>query len=95
MNELQLQIGGRPVIKEEVDTLAKRYPLMDSAMYLCWMGLAFQEPIDDDDETANEADVSEEDEFEATSTGEDAQDNAQRSARSSVLPLHFVLSLKK
>ncbi|KAH0767859.1 hypothetical protein KY285_003730 [Solanum tuberosum] len=54
MVELQLRIGGRPVTEDKMATLAEHYPLTDSAMYLCWIGPAFQERIDDDDTTADE-----------------------------------------
>ncbi|WMV40894.1 hypothetical protein MTR67_034279 [Solanum verrucosum] len=62
MTDLQLRVGGRPVSENEMATLAERYPLTDIAMYLCRMGPAFQEPIDDDDDaTVAEVDDSNED----------------------------------
>uniref|UniRef100_M1DBI3 Uncharacterized protein n=1 Tax=Solanum tuberosum TaxID=4113 RepID=M1DBI3_SOLTU len=62
MADLQLRVGGRPVSEDEMVTLAERYPLTDSAMYLCQMGPTFQEPIDDDDDaTVDEEDGSDED----------------------------------
>ncbi|KAH0765489.1 hypothetical protein KY285_001360 [Solanum tuberosum] len=67
MAELQLRIGGRPVTEDEMETLAEHYPLTDRAMYMCRMGPAFQEPIDDDDATADEKDGSEEDKSNNTS----------------------------
>uniref|UniRef100_M1DZV0 Uncharacterized protein n=1 Tax=Solanum tuberosum TaxID=4113 RepID=M1DZV0_SOLTU len=56
MVELQLRIGGHPVTEEMMVTWVERYPLRDSTMYMCRMGPAFQEPIDDDDTTADEED---------------------------------------
>lgn len=49
MTELHLRISGRPTIDKEMATLAKRYPLTDSAMYMWRMGSAFQEQLDDDE----------------------------------------------
>lgn len=49
MAELQFYIGCYPVSKDEMATLAECYPLFDSALYMCWMGPTFQEPIHDDD----------------------------------------------
>ncbi|KAH0679869.1 hypothetical protein KY284_020954 [Solanum tuberosum] len=54
--ELKLRIGGRLVTEDEMVTLVERYPLTDSAMYTCQMGSTFQEPIDDDDATADDED---------------------------------------
>ncbi|KAH0679294.1 hypothetical protein KY284_020379 [Solanum tuberosum] len=54
MAEMQLRIGGRPVTDDEMETLADRYPLIDSAAFLCKSGPAFLEPIDDDEATADE-----------------------------------------
>ena len=68
IEELQLCIGGRPVTKEEMDTLVD--PLTDSVMHMCRMGPAFQEPINDDD--TDEDDGLAEDKFEAIDTGDDA-----------------------
>ncbi|KAG5580086.1 hypothetical protein H5410_050713 [Solanum commersonii] len=50
-----LRIGGHPVTDDEMETLADRYPLIDSATFLCKSGPAFLEPLDDDEATANEA----------------------------------------
>ncbi|KAG5572939.1 hypothetical protein H5410_062705 [Solanum commersonii] len=55
MAELQLRIGGRPVTDEEIETLADRYSLTESAAFLCRSGLTFMEPLDDDEATADEA----------------------------------------
>ncbi|KAH0636546.1 hypothetical protein KY290_036970 [Solanum tuberosum] len=55
MAELQLQIGGHPVTDEEIETLADRYPLTESAAFLCRSGPAFMEPLDDDEVTADVA----------------------------------------
>ncbi|KAH0636624.1 hypothetical protein KY289_036539 [Solanum tuberosum] len=59
MAELQLLISGRPVTEDEMETLAESYPLTNSTMYMCQMGLAFQEHIDDDDTTSDKEDGSE------------------------------------
>ncbi|KAG5581212.1 hypothetical protein H5410_051839 [Solanum commersonii] len=59
--ELPLQIGGRPVTDKEMETLADRYPLIESAAFLCRSGLAFMEPLDNDEATADEARDDEED----------------------------------
>uniref|UniRef100_M1DV00 Uncharacterized protein n=1 Tax=Solanum tuberosum TaxID=4113 RepID=M1DV00_SOLTU len=69
MAELQLRIGGRLVTEDKMATVAEHYPLTDSAMYLCRMGPAFQEPIDDDDATADEEDGSDEDASDDTGPG--------------------------
>ncbi|KAG5576664.1 hypothetical protein H5410_056798, partial [Solanum commersonii] len=74
MAELQLRIGGRPVTEDKMETLEERYPLMDSAMYMCQIGLAFQEAIDNDDATANEEDGSEEDKSDDIGPGDDDTD---------------------
>ncbi|KAH0689616.1 hypothetical protein KY289_016974 [Solanum tuberosum] len=55
MAELQLRIGGRPVTDAEMETMAERYPLSESAAFLCKTGPAFVEPLDDDEPTADEA----------------------------------------
>ncbi|KAH0724926.1 hypothetical protein KY284_000791 [Solanum tuberosum] len=62
MDELQLWIGGRPVTEDEMATLAERYPLTDSTIYMCRMGPVFQEPVDGDDSTTDKEDGSEKDE---------------------------------
>ncbi|KAH0754315.1 hypothetical protein KY290_024585 [Solanum tuberosum] len=48
MAELQLRIGGRPFTDAEMETMAERYPLTESATFLCRTGPAFLEPLDDD-----------------------------------------------
>ncbi|KAG5583925.1 hypothetical protein H5410_044359 [Solanum commersonii] len=48
MAELQLRIGGRPVTDAEMATMAERYPLSESAIFLCKTGPAFLEPLDND-----------------------------------------------
>uniref|UniRef100_M1DYX5 Putative plant transposon protein domain-containing protein n=1 Tax=Solanum tuberosum TaxID=4113 RepID=M1DYX5_SOLTU len=55
MAELQLRIGDRPVTDEKMVTMAERYPLTESAAFLCRTGPAFLEPLDDDEVTADEA----------------------------------------
>lgn len=76
MAELQLRISGRPVTEEKMDTLVERYPLKNNDMYMCRMGPIFQEPIDDDDGMTDEEDGSNKDEFEATSTRDNASDTS-------------------
>uniref|UniRef100_M1DG69 Putative plant transposon protein domain-containing protein n=1 Tax=Solanum tuberosum TaxID=4113 RepID=M1DG69_SOLTU len=61
MTELQLRICGRPVTDAEMETMAERYPLTESAVFLCRTGPAFLEPLDDDEATADEAMDDEED----------------------------------
>ncbi|KAH0773550.1 hypothetical protein KY290_010687 [Solanum tuberosum] len=55
MVELQLRINGHPVTDAEMETMAERYPLFESAVFLCKIGPAFLEPLDDDETTAYEA----------------------------------------
>ncbi|KAG5611527.1 hypothetical protein H5410_022808 [Solanum commersonii] len=64
-------LGGHPVTEDEMDTLAKRYLLMDWAMYMCQIGPAFQEPINDDNATGDDEDGSVEDESDDTGLGDD------------------------
>ncbi|KAG5615804.1 hypothetical protein H5410_015628, partial [Solanum commersonii] len=59
--ELQLRIGGCLVTDEEIETLADRYLLIESATFLCKSGPAFMEPLDDDEATADDAINDEED----------------------------------
>ncbi|KAH0712076.1 hypothetical protein KY289_008035 [Solanum tuberosum] len=61
MAELQLRIGGRPVIDEEMATMVERYPLTESAAFLCRTSPAFLEPLDDDEAIDDEAMDDEED----------------------------------
>ncbi|KAH0715114.1 hypothetical protein KY284_008019 [Solanum tuberosum] len=61
MAELQLRIGGGPVTDAKMETMAERYPLTESAAFLCRTGPAFLEPLDDDEATADEAMDDEED----------------------------------
>uniref|UniRef100_M1E149 Putative plant transposon protein domain-containing protein n=1 Tax=Solanum tuberosum TaxID=4113 RepID=M1E149_SOLTU len=61
MEELHLQIGGHPVTDAEMETMAERYPLTESASFLCRTGPAFLEPLDDDEAIADEAMDDEED----------------------------------
>ncbi|KAG5590026.1 hypothetical protein H5410_040540 [Solanum commersonii] len=70
MAELQLRIGGRLMIEDEMATLAEHYPLTDSVMYLFRMGPAFQEPIDDDDAIADAEDGSDEEASDDTGPGD-------------------------
>ncbi|KAG5585418.1 hypothetical protein H5410_045852 [Solanum commersonii] len=74
VTELQLSIGGHSVTEDEMATLAEHYPLTDSAMYMCWMGPTFQEPIDDDDTIADEEYGSNEDESHDVGPGDDDTD---------------------
>ncbi|KAG5607032.1 hypothetical protein H5410_028524 [Solanum commersonii] len=55
MAKLQLRIGGRPVTDAEMETMAERYPLTESAAFLCRTGPAFLEPLDNDNATIDEA----------------------------------------
>uniref|UniRef100_M1DZQ9 Uncharacterized protein n=1 Tax=Solanum tuberosum TaxID=4113 RepID=M1DZQ9_SOLTU len=55
MAKLQLQIGGRPVTNEEMETLADQYPLFESATFLYRSGPTFLEPLDDDEATVDKA----------------------------------------
>ncbi|KAG5590178.1 hypothetical protein H5410_040692 [Solanum commersonii] len=41
MEELQLRIGGHPVIDEKLETLVDRYPLIEIAAFLCRLVLLF------------------------------------------------------
>ncbi|KAH0650410.1 hypothetical protein KY284_030322 [Solanum tuberosum] len=93
MAELQLWIGGRPVTENEMETLAKRYPLTDSAMYMCRMGPAFQEPIDDDDATANKEDGLEEDELDDTSPGDDDTDAGDGDGNAASMAMDFATNV--
>ncbi|KAG5599531.1 hypothetical protein H5410_030901 [Solanum commersonii] len=61
MTYLQLHIGGRPVTDDEMETMMERYPLTESAAFLCRIGPAFLEPLDDDEATDDEAMNDEED----------------------------------
>ncbi|KAH0655201.1 hypothetical protein KY285_030083 [Solanum tuberosum] len=61
MAKLQLRISGRPVTDEDMETMAERYRLTESAAFLCRTGPAFLEPLDDDEATADEAMDNEED----------------------------------
>uniref|UniRef100_M1DVE2 Uncharacterized protein n=1 Tax=Solanum tuberosum TaxID=4113 RepID=M1DVE2_SOLTU len=61
MAELQLRIGGCPVTDAEMETIAERYPLIESATFLCRTGPTFLEPLDDDEATADETVDEEED----------------------------------
>jgi len=58
------------VTEDEIATLAEGYPLTDSVMYMCRMVLAFQEPIDDNDATADDKDGLAEDESDDTGPGD-------------------------
>uniref|UniRef100_M1DXM9 Putative plant transposon protein domain-containing protein n=1 Tax=Solanum tuberosum TaxID=4113 RepID=M1DXM9_SOLTU len=61
MAELQLRIGDRHVTNDEMETMTERYPLTESAAFLCKTGPAFLEHLDDDEATVNEAMDDEED----------------------------------
>ncbi|KAH0763513.1 hypothetical protein KY290_019586 [Solanum tuberosum] len=61
MAKLQLRIGGRPVTDAEMETMAERYPLTESASFLCRTGPAFLEPLDDNEATVDKAMDDEED----------------------------------
>ncbi|KAH0661209.1 hypothetical protein KY284_026140 [Solanum tuberosum] len=68
MTELQLWIGGRPITDEEMETLADRYILTETAVFLCRSGPSFMKPLDDDEATTDEA----MDDEEADAVDEDA-----------------------
>ncbi|KAG5571888.1 hypothetical protein H5410_061654 [Solanum commersonii] len=55
MAELQLRIDGHPFTDAEMEMMAERYPLSESEVFLCKIGPAFLEPLDDDEATAYEA----------------------------------------
>ncbi|KAH0757461.1 hypothetical protein KY290_020954 [Solanum tuberosum] len=93
MAELQLWIGGRPVTEDEMETLAERYPLTDSAMHMCRMGPAFQEPIDDNAATADEEDGSEEDELDDTSLGDDDTDAGDGDGNAASMAMEFATNV--
>uniref|UniRef100_M1DNL5 Putative plant transposon protein domain-containing protein n=1 Tax=Solanum tuberosum TaxID=4113 RepID=M1DNL5_SOLTU len=50
MAELQLRIGGRHVTDAEMEMMAERYPLSESAAFMCKIGPAFLKPLADDEE---------------------------------------------
>ncbi|KAG5595767.1 hypothetical protein H5410_036999 [Solanum commersonii] len=81
MAELQLRIGSHSVTEDELETLAERYLLTDSVMYMCWIGLVFQEPIDDYDATTDEDDGPEEDESNDIGPGDDDTDTGDSDGR--------------
>ncbi|KAG5628010.1 hypothetical protein H5410_013228 [Solanum commersonii] len=89
MPELQLWIGGHPVIEDEMETLAERYPLTDSTMYMYQMRPAFQEPIDDNDATADKEDGSEKDKSYDTGPGDDDIDADDRDANATLMAMDF------
>lgn len=93
MAELQLRIGGRSVTENEMETLAERYHLTDSAMYMCWMGLAFQEPIDDDDATADEEYGSKEDELDDTGLRDDDTDAGDGDGNAASMAMDFATNV--
>lgn len=51
---MQLKIGGCPVTNDEIEDSAERYPLIDSAAYLC-TSPAFFELVDDVEPAVDEA----------------------------------------
>ncbi|KAH0649990.1 hypothetical protein KY284_029902 [Solanum tuberosum] len=93
MTELQLWIGGRQVTEDEILTLTKRYPLMDSAMYMCWMGPAFQEPIDNDDATADKEDGSAKDESDDIGPGDDDTDAGDGHGNAASMAMDFATNV--
>ncbi|KAG5594768.1 hypothetical protein H5410_036000 [Solanum commersonii] len=54
MVELQLRIRGCPIMDNEMETLAERYPLTESATYICRIGPTFQEPLDNEEANVDE-----------------------------------------
>ncbi|KAH0765020.1 hypothetical protein KY285_000891 [Solanum tuberosum] len=57
MAELQLRISGRRVTDAEMETMAERYPLTESATFLCRTGPAFLEPLDDEEDNVVDEEV--------------------------------------
>ncbi|KAG5616790.1 hypothetical protein H5410_016614 [Solanum commersonii] len=55
MAELQLRIGGCSITDIEMEIMAKRYLLSESAAFLCKTGPAFLEPLDDNEANADKA----------------------------------------
>uniref|UniRef100_M1DE04 Uncharacterized protein n=1 Tax=Solanum tuberosum TaxID=4113 RepID=M1DE04_SOLTU len=53
MAELQLRIGGHPVTDSEMESMAERYPLTESAAFLCRTGPVILEPLDDEEATVD------------------------------------------
>uniref|UniRef100_M1DVS2 Uncharacterized protein n=1 Tax=Solanum tuberosum TaxID=4113 RepID=M1DVS2_SOLTU len=50
-----MRIGGHPVTDEEIETMEKRYPLTETAMFLCRTAHTFLKHLDDDEATVDEA----------------------------------------
>ncbi|KAH0754611.1 hypothetical protein KY290_024881 [Solanum tuberosum] len=61
MAELQLRIGGGHVTDDEMETMEERYPLTESAAFLCKTIPAFLDPMDDDKATVDKVMDDEED----------------------------------
>ncbi|KAH0758051.1 hypothetical protein KY290_021544 [Solanum tuberosum] len=93
MAELQLQIGGRPVTEDEIETSVECYLLMDSAMYMCRMGPTFQEPLDDDDTTSDEEDGSEEDDSDDVGLGDDDIDADDGAGDAASMAVDFFMNV--
>ncbi|KAH0724938.1 hypothetical protein KY284_000803 [Solanum tuberosum] len=93
MAELQLQIGGRQVIEDEMATLVERYLLKDSAMYMFRMSPAFQEPIDDDCATADEEDGSAENESDDTGPRDDDTDTGNGDGNAASMAIDFATNM--
>ncbi|KAH0671114.1 hypothetical protein KY289_025607 [Solanum tuberosum] len=82
-------LGGRPVSEDEMETLAERYPLTDSAMHKCRMGPAFQEPINDDDATTDEGDGSEKDKSNDSGPEDNDIDASDEDSNTSSMAMDF------
>lgn len=91
MVELQLQISGRPVTEEEMDTLADLYLLTDNTIYMCWMGPTLQEPIDDDDTTTDDEDDLDKDSLNVTGGEFGTSDDEAQRLEGVFLSLYFAL----
>ncbi|KAH0773944.1 hypothetical protein KY290_011081 [Solanum tuberosum] len=93
MAELQLRIGGRPITDEDMENLVDRYPLTESVASLCRIDLAFLEPLDDDEATADEVmDDDNEEEANALMVFDSGDDEAQR-PEEVFLTLYFSLTV--
>ncbi|KAH0784226.1 hypothetical protein KY290_003824 [Solanum tuberosum] len=65
LNTVATLDGGCPITDDEMENLAECYPLTDSVAYMCRICSAFQEPLDDDEGTADEGMDEEEDDDDA------------------------------
>ncbi|KAG5611149.1 hypothetical protein H5410_022430 [Solanum commersonii] len=94
MAKLQMRIGGHPVTKEEIETLSECYLLKDGTMYMCRMGPTFQEPIDDDNATADEEEGSEEDHSDDVGPGDNDMDAGDGAGDAPSMAVDFFTNAK-